>query len=116
MTLTLSPGETPLAHLETLYRKPVPFELDPRAFGPVEAGAATLRGKLESAGAIYGVNTGFGKLASVRIDDDKLVSLQRNLVRSHCAGFGEPLKPAIVRLIIALKCLSLGRGASGVRL
>ena len=116
MTVTLSSGMTSLETLETLYRDEAAFGLDPSAFKRVEQSAKTLSERIQGDDAIYGVNTGFGKLASVRIDNDNLADLQRNLVRSHSAGFGDPLPEKIVRLIIALKCLSLGRGASGVRL
>ena len=115
MTIVLSPGATTLDTLERIYRSDSSFELDSEAFSAIEAGAAALADGIKSKNAIYGVNTGFGKLASVRISDDKLEELQRNLVRSHCAGYGDPLPLKIVRLMIALKCLSLGRGASGVR-
>jgi len=115
MSLILQPGAVNLERLERIYRKTEAFELDPSAFEQVHASANTLQSRLKTGDAIYGVNTGFGKLASVRINDESLASLQRNLVRSHCAGFGEPLPKKIVHLIIALKCLSLGRGASGVR-
>ncbi|MBL8562025.1 MAG: histidine ammonia-lyase, partial [Gemmobacter sp.] len=64
---------------------------------------------------VYGVNTGFGKLASIRIDRSDVATLQRNLILSHCCGVGDPLPEAVVRLIMTLKLLSLGRGASGVR-
>ncbi len=64
---------------------------------------------------VYGVNTGFGKLASVRIDAADLETLQRNIVLSHCAGVGDPLPADVVRLMMALKLASLARGASGVR-
>ncbi|TVQ34790.1 MAG: histidine ammonia-lyase [Geminicoccaceae bacterium] len=65
--------------------------------------------------AVYGVNTGFGKLASTRIAAADTATLQENLIRSHSAGVGEPLPSSVVRLVLALKLLSLGRGASGVR-
>ncbi|MGO7867391.1 aromatic amino acid lyase, partial [Rhizobium ruizarguesonis] len=65
---------------------------------------------------VYGINTGFGKLASIKIDSDDVTTLQRNLILSHCCGVGAPLPENIVRLIMALKLVSLGRGASGVRL
>ena len=116
MTLTLTPGTTALSDLEAIYRQKIDITLCEDAYRKVEASAATLRERIKGADAIYGVNTGFGKLASVRIEDDKLVELQRNLVRSHSAGFGAPLPENIVRLMMALKCLSLGRGASGVRI
>jgi histidine ammonia-lyase len=115
MTMLLAPGRTTLAQLETIYRDKVRFELTPESLDAVRVGESRLADRLKSNETIYGVNTGFGKLASVRIDDENLVSLQRNLVRSHCAGFGEPLPLNIVRLVMVLKCLSLGRGASGVR-
>ncbi len=111
----LFPGQASLAQLETIYRNRASFEIAPDAFDTVRVSESRLLEKLKSDETIYGVNTGFGKLASVKIDEQDLLSLQRNLVRSHCAGFGEPLAADIVRLIMALKCLSLGRGASGVR-
>ena len=64
---------------------------------------------------VYGVNTGFGKLASVKIDAVDTEELQRNLILSHCCGVGAPTPYAQVRLMMALKLISLGRGASGVR-
>ncbi len=64
---------------------------------------------------VYGINTGFGKLASVRIAAADLETLQRNIVLSHAAGVGEPMPVAIVRLMMALKLASLAQGASGVR-
>jgi hypothetical protein len=57
-----------------------------------------------------------GKLASIKIDSADVATLQRNLILSHCCGVGAPLPENIVRLIMALKLVSLGRGASGVRL
>ncbi len=66
--------------------------------------------------AVYGVNTGFGKLASMRIDADQQTELQRNLILSHAAGIGPPLDAGVVRLILLLKLASFARGASGVRL
>jgi histidine ammonia-lyase len=65
--------------------------------------------------SVYGVNTGFGQLAQVRIDDDRLDELQRNLVRSHCAGVGEPLPERVVRAVLALRANCLARGHSGLR-
>ena len=64
---------------------------------------------------VYGVNTGFGKLASVRIAEADLARLQRNIVLSHAAGVGEAAPAPIVRLMMALKLGSLAQGASGVR-
>ena len=64
---------------------------------------------------VYGVNTGFGKLASVQIAMGDLETLQRNLVLSHAAGVGEATPAPVVRLMMALKLASLAQGASGVR-
>ena len=115
MTHILEPGQASLAVLEALYRKGGEFELSAASFDAIDRSANILAQRIKGGEAIYGVNTGFGKLASVRILDSNLVALQRNLVRSHSAGIGKPLPSDVVRLIMALKCLSLGRGASGVR-
>ena len=64
---------------------------------------------------IYGINTGFGKLASVRIEAADLETLQRNIVLSHAAGVGKPMPVPVVRLMMALKLGSLAQGASGVQ-
>src|SRR5690606_20914566 len=63
---------------------------------------------------VYGVNTGFGRLAQVRIAPGQVAELQRNLVLSHCCGVGPPLPDPVVRLMMVLKILSLARGYSGV--
>lgn len=115
MTTILTPGTTSLKALEQIYRSDDDFSLDSSAYEAVQISADILTQQIAGDQPIYGVNTGFGKLASVRIDDSDLATLQRNLVLSHSAGFGPALPKEIVRLIIALKCLSLGRGASGVR-
>lgn len=65
---------------------------------------------------IYGLNTGFGELADVRIPDDRLERLQLNLVRSHSAGVGAPLPERVVRAVLALRANCLARGHSGIRL
>src|SRR6185312_11832013 len=64
---------------------------------------------------VYGVNTGFGLLASTRIPAERLAELQTNLILSHSAGLGDPLPRHVTRLMIVLKLLGLGRGHSGVR-
>jgi len=66
----------------------------------------------QKGGAVYGINTGFGKLANVRIADRDLETLQRNLVLSHAAGVGDLVSARLARLMMALKLVSLGRGAS----
>jgi histidine ammonia-lyase len=111
--LTLSPGATPLATLETLWRDGLPARLAPIARAGVEAAAERVRDASEGGAAVYGVNTGFGKLASVKIAPEDTATLQRNLILSHSCGVGEPLDIPTTRLMMALKLLSLGRGASG---
>ena len=115
VTITLTPGSASLAALEEIWRAQAPVRLDPAARPGVEAAAALVRRAAAGEEAVYGVNTGFGKLASVKIAPADARALQRNLILSHCCGVGEALDVPTVRLMMALKLLSLGRGASGVR-
>ena len=115
MTVVLIPGEARLEELETIWREGRAVKLDDRAKPAIEAAAALVREAANGNEAIYGVNTGFGKLASVRIKPEDTEQLQRNLVLSHCCGVGEPLDIDTTRLMLALKLLSIGRGASGIR-
>ncbi len=112
--LILRPGETRLAQLEAIWRAHGPVELHRNAKPGVEAAHALVARAAGEGVAVYGVNTGFGRLASVKIAATDTAMLQRNLVLSHCCGVGETLDAATVRLMMALKLLSLGRGASGV--
>ena len=89
--------------------------LDSDAHQAVAASAKAVERILAQDEPAYGINTGFGKLASERIGNEDLAALQRNLVLSHAAGVGEPVAPTIVRLMLALKLASLAQGASGVR-
>ncbi len=116
MTLVLKPGSVPLETLETIYREGLPVRIDPAFHAGVEKAAARIAEIAAGDEPVYGINTGFGKLASIRIAAGDVATLQRNLILSHCCGVGEPLSENIVRLIMALKLISLGRGASGVRL
>ena len=115
MTETLIPGQTTLAQLERIWRNEAPVRLDPSARKGIEAAAARIAAAAAGATAVYGVNTGFGKLASLKIAAKDTATLQRNLILSHCCGVGEAMPRAVTRLMMALKLLSLGRGASGVR-
>jgi len=115
MTLTLTPGKARLADLARLYWHGEPLNLDPSARPGVEAAVARVNAAAQGDAPVYGVNTGFGKLAHVRIPAADTTQLQRNLILSHCAGVGPALPEHITRLTIALKLLSLGRGASGTR-
>ena len=115
MTLTLTPGKARLADLARLYRQGEALRLDPSARPAVEAAVDRVNAAAQGEAPVYGVNTGFGKLAHVRIPAADTTQLQRNLILSHCAGVGPALPERITRLTIALKLLSLGRGASGAR-
>ncbi len=112
--IVLRPGAATLADLRAV-RDGAPARLDPEAASAIAASAEVVRRAAMGEAAVYGVNTGFGKLASTRIAAADTAALQRNLVRSHAAGVGEPLPEVVVRLVLGLKLLSLGRGASGVR-
>ena len=116
MTLEiLIPGATTLAQLERLYRSDTPAVLHPSARARIESAALVIARAASGGDAVYGVNTGFGKLASLKIAAEDTETLQRNLILSHCCGVGDPMPRNIARLMMALKLLSLGRGASGVR-
>ena len=112
--VTLIPGSVSLADWRSVYWGAA-VALDDGCRSRVEAGAGTIEAIVAKGDPVYGINTGFGKLASVRIGSSDLATLQRNIVLSHAAGVGEPLPAAIVRLVMALKLASLAQGASGVR-
>ena len=112
--VTLHAGKVGLASWRAIYFG-ARVALDPSCRAAVEAGAATVERILSKGEPVYGINTGFGKLASVRIGDGDLATLQRNIVVSHASGVGEHLPERIVRLAMALKVTSLAQGASGVR-
>ena len=112
--IRLVPGAATLGQLERVCAGEE-VALDPACRAAVEASAARVALAAAGDAAIYGVNTGFGKLASVKIAPKDTAALQRNLILSHCAGLGPPIAERHVRTMMALKLLSLGRGASGVR-
>lgn len=114
MKITLVPGAVTLADWRAIYDGATP-ELDPSCMPKIEASAATVARIVAKGEPVYGINTGFGKLASVRIPAEDLETLQRNIVLSHAAGVGEPMPVPVVRLMMALKMASLAQGASGVR-
>jgi len=113
--LTLTPGLTTLETLKILWEQDHAARLEDGYRAGVDASAHLVRDAANGEDAVYGVNTGFGKLASVKIASADTETLQRNLILSHCCGVGEVLDAGATRLMMALKLLSLGRGASGVR-
>ena len=114
--LILQPGAVTLSDLAKIYWEEAPVRLDPACHADIERAQAAITKASEGSEAIYGVNTGFGKLASVKIAPHDTANLQRNLILSHCCGVGPAIPRRHARLLMALKLLSLGRGASGVRL
>ncbi|TIV92644.1 MAG: histidine ammonia-lyase, partial [Mesorhizobium sp.] len=112
--LILKPGSATLADWRAIYRGAVP-KLDDACRPKIKASAEAVARIVAKGEPVYGINTGFGKLASVRIPANDLETLQRNIVLSHAAGVGEPMPVAVVRLMMALKLASLAQGASGVR-
>lgn len=115
-SMTLAPGAITLAQLRELGGQPgLQVQLDPACRAGIRASAARVRAATEGDAPVYGVNTGFGKLASKRIAREDLALLQLKLLRSHAVGVGEPLSEPVVRLILLLKATSLARGFSGVR-
>jgi len=116
MSIALCPGAATLDQLERLWRGDDSVRLDPSSRPGMQAAADLVAQAAAGDTAVYGVNTGFGKLASLKIAPGDTAMLQRNLVLSHCCGVGEALDTSTVRLMMALKLLSIGRGASGVAL
>ena len=115
MSLEIHPGRLTLDVLQAIHAGGVELTLASASRAAIRASAAIVQRAAQGDAAVYGVNTGFGKLASTRIGADQLAKLQLNLIRSHSVGVGEPLQPAVVRLMLALKAASLARGHSGVR-
>ena len=111
-------GETviTLDHARAALAGPISVSLSPKAKALITKSAETVARLLKTGDAIYGVNTGFGKLAKTRIAAADLSKLQINIVRSHAAGVGAALDESVVRLIMLLKLNALSQGASGISL
>ena len=114
-TFLLVPGALPMVALQRIHRGGETLVMDPAADAAILRSAAVVRRAAEGNAPVYGVNTGFGKLASTRIAAADLATLQRNLIRSHAVGVGAPLPARVVRVLLATKAASLARGHSGVR-
>jgi histidine ammonia-lyase len=112
--VTLIPGETRLEAWREIWRGAL-ARLEPSSAPRIAESAAAVERILARGEPVYGINTGFGKLASVRIGAGDLDQLQRNIVLSHAAGVGDPSPVPVVRLMMALKLASFAQGASGVR-
>ena len=112
--MKLNPESVDLATLRSVWSG-AEARLDPAAMERIAISAASVERIVAGGETVYGVNTGFGLLASTRIPEERLAELQTNLILSHSAGLGDPLPRHVTRLMIILKLLGLGRGHSGVR-
>jgi histidine ammonia-lyase len=113
--VSLRAGELRAADVRALLCADAALALDLDAREAVDRAAVVVANIAAEDASVYGVNTGFGKLAQTRIPRDQLGALQRNLVVSHACGVGPLLPREVVRLVLALKVNSLARGYSGVR-
>lgn len=116
MKFKLKPGQLSFADLHVLMNDSTTLELDSACHEGILAAQQMVMEIISHKKPVYGINTGFGSLASTQISEEKLEDLQRSIVLSHAAGTGELLSDQAVRLILALKINSLARGYSGVRL
>ena len=114
-SLHLVPGALTLDALLAIHAGGVQLKLDAACRPGIRASQQVVQSAADGDAPVYGVNTGFGKLANKRISKEQLATLQCNLIRSHCVGVGEPLSAPVMRLMLALKAASLARGYSGVR-
>jgi histidine ammonia-lyase len=114
MTISIGKEELTLDDIKQVLAGPVQVKMTSAAEKLIEKSAAAVERLLQSGDALYGINTGFGKLAKTRIANTDLQKLQINIVRSHAAGVGDALPAGVVRLIMVLKLRSLAQGASGI--
>jgi histidine ammonia-lyase len=115
MNLLIQPGQLTLDQLQAIHTGVLQLALPESSRAAIAASQQVVQRAADGDAPVYGVNTGFGKLANQRISKAQLETLQLNLIRSHSVGVGEPLAPEIMRLMMALKATSLARGYSGVR-
>ena len=113
--LLLNGDPLTLAQLDAVAAATLDVALDPVSKTRMLASRAVVDRAAAGDAAAYGINTGFGKLADVRVPPDQVAVLQQNLVRSHCCGVGEPLSEAEVRGMLLLRANVLAKGCSGVR-
>ena len=114
--INLDGNSLTLEQLEAIADRFEPIALDASAARAVEAARAIVERHAAGDAPVYGINTGFGSLAEVKIPRDALGDLQRNLLRSHAAGVGEPLPVRAVRAAMTLRANVLAKGYSGIRL
>ena len=113
--LVLTGRDLTVADVASVAREGRRVTLAAEAAVRMSASRAVIEGLVAEGATIYGVTTGFGDLADVRIDPGRVAELQRNLVRSHTAGVGQPLPAEVVRAMLLLRANALEVGLSGVR-
>ncbi len=113
--VTLDGRSLTIADVVSVARQGVRVAVDQAAAERAQRSRAVVERALAGEAAIYGLNTGFGKLASVRVPREKLLELQRNLILSHVAGVGDPLPAEVVRALMLLRANVLLKETSGVR-
>ncbi len=113
--ILLTPGALNLASCRQIFESTVSIELDDTAYAAIDRSAKTVADVIADKRTVYGINTGFGLLASTAIPDDKLELLQQSLVLSHATGTGDLMEDALVRLLMTIKLNSLAQGYSGIR-
>lgn len=116
MIFTLNPGKLTFSDIRKLQNENTSISLSADCHEAISASEEIVKEVISSNEPVYGINTGFGKLANTSINKSHLEKLQHSLVLSHAAGTGELLSDATVRLILALKINALARGYSGVRM
>ena len=116
MKLTIDNQLVTLTELREAWLAPVTVNLGPDAKGRITESNDVIDEVVAGGETVYGINTGFGKMANIRISDDELGQLQENLVRSHATGVGGDLDDNVVRLVMLMKVIALAEGFSGVRL
>ena len=115
MSVALSGNDLTFPQLHDVALRAEQVQLTASAIERMNASRAVVERLVASGTAAYGINTGFGKLASVRISTEQVRQLQMNLVRSHACGLGAPLSEAETRAMILLRANALAKGLSGVR-
>jgi histidine ammonia-lyase len=115
-TIIVEPGELTLSQIREVHRRHIPISLAPSAHANIHLAEQAVLKVIREDRTVYGINTGFGLLANVKIEADELELLQRSIVLSHAAGIGKFMSADTVRLMMLLKINSLARGYSGIRL
>jgi histidine ammonia-lyase len=113
--LKLSGKDLTLDGLVAVSRRAARASLSPAARRAMAASRRVVDRAVRSHATVYGVTTGFGKFADVSIPPGQIAELQRNLIRSHCAGVGSPLEAPAVRAMMLLRSNALAKGNSGIR-